>query len=145
MKFVAHYAKKYILSTISSNVLYNASVVPIYGDVPSNATTPYMTVITDSQDEIDMDNDGFGYQVLTKLEVVTSFGRGTQDSSITEQIMNDALNLIRAGTNSTLDMSGDGLSNYSISMGTIQQIKEEYPDRIYVRLIADINFNIEES
>lgn len=143
MKYVVHFAKKYVLSTIGSNVSYNAVTIPIYGDVPATAQEPYMVVTSVSQDDIDRNSDNFSYDAVIQLEVVTKFGRGRQNSSISEQIMSDAMQLIRPLPSSTLDMSADNLSNYSIELVNTTMLKEEYPNDIYVRLISDIGFRIE--
>lgn len=145
MKVVSHYVKKYILDVISTNVTYGGDVVPIYGDVPASASEPYMVVETVGQTDMDRNSDDFGYDAQVRLEVVTKFGRAYQDSSISEIIMNQALELIRPNPNSTLDMSADSFSNYGIDLISTNMVKEEYPDNIYVRLITDLAFYVQES
>lgn len=145
MKYVTHYAKKYVLSTIGTNVSYNALTVPVYGDVPSNASLPYITVYSVAQDDLDRNSDDFSYEANLRVEVVTSFGRGFQDSSACEIITSDALTLIRPTPSSTLNMSADSLSNYAIDLLATNIIKEEYPDNIYIRAITDLVFWIEEA
>lgn len=144
MKYVAHFVRKYIIDAISTNVTYNSAVVPIYGDVPSTASTPYITVYSVSQNGRDRNSDDFSYDVTQRIEVVTEYGRGRQNSSISEQIMTQALDLIVPNPNSVLDMSADSLRNYGIEIIGTNLIKEEYPDNIYVRCIADLAFYVEE-
>lgn len=145
MKIVSHYAKKYTIAALNGNITYNASNVPVYGDIPSTANAPYITIYTVSQSDIDQNDSDYSFDADLRLEVVTSFGRGIQDSSVSEQIMSSALELLMPTPQSVLDMSADSLVNYRIELLGSNVVKEEYPDKIYVRYIADIGYSIQEA
>lgn len=145
MKYVAHFVKKYVIDALENSVTYGGVIVPVYGDVPANNTYPFITVYTVDQLDSERNSDDFGYDVSLRVEVVTKFNRYKQDSSVSEQIMSQCTNLIAPNPNSTLDMSADDLKNYSIENVGINMLKEEYEDKVYARLIADMSFKIQEA
>ena len=48
-----HYVRKAILAKLNGNVTINSSTVPIYNRVPTNASYPYISLYSVSNDQTD--------------------------------------------------------------------------------------------
>lgn len=144
MKDPIRFVRKAIIDALDGNITYNASVVPIYGRVPSDATYPFVRVYSVSSDEANQNRDSFNSEVITRVEVVTRFQSDNGGELQCNAIISDCLELLRTRSAGYFDLASDGFNVYTSENGGIQYIEQDLSDHTYFRAILELSNKIQQ-
>ena len=144
MKYAGHIVRKGLIAKLKNAVSYGGSFVPVYGRVPDNATYPYIKIGDAEMGEVDQNQSTFVQNINTLIEVVSRFdsdtGGGTESDLITSLVMQ----LIRTRSANYMDLSDDGFSVYTQTIGFVNKIEESQKDYYYYRSIINIDIRVEQ-
>lgn len=144
MKFSGHILRKGVLAKLVGNVSYGGSTVPVYGNVPNNATYPYIKVDTPQVNETDFNDGSFNTVVNASIDVVTRSKSDASGFTDSDQITNLVTQLLRTRTSGYPDLSSDGFAVYRAVVTFVNHIEENAKDNYYYRTIINMDFSIQE-
>jgi len=105
-----HHIRKAIIDRLTDAITIDGSYVPVYNRVPSDASEPYIRVYSVTHSEVDQNTSSFISECVTRIEVVTAFNGDDGGELQANQIISEALNLIRTRTSGYYDLSSENLN-----------------------------------
>ena len=144
MKYAGHIVRKGLIAKLKNAVSYSGSFVPVYGRVPDNATYPYIKIGDAEMGEVDQNQSTFVQNINTLIEVVSRFDSDTGGGTESDLITNLVMQLIRTRAANYIDLSADGFSVYTQTIGFVNKIEESQKDYYYYRSIINIDIRVEQ-
>jgi hypothetical protein len=144
MKYAGHIVRKGLIAKLLNAVSYSGSFVPVYGRVPDNATYPYIKIGDAEMGEVDQNQSTFVQNINTLIEVVSRFDSDTGGGTESDLITNLVMQLIRTRSSGYMDLSADGFSVYTQTIGFVNKIEESQKDYYYYRSIINIDIRVEQ-
>ena len=143
MNEALHHIRKAIIDRLTDAITINGSYVPVYNRVPSNASEPYIKVSSISNSEVDNNTTSFNSECLTRIEIVTAFTSDDGGELQSNQIVNEALSLIRTRTSGYYDLSSNGFQVYTCTNENTTYFEDDLQDKTYFRVIIEISNRVE--
>ena len=143
MNEALHHIRKAIITRLTDAITINGSYVPVYNRVPSSASEPYIKVSSISNNEIDNNTTSFNTECITRIEIVTAFTSDDGGELQSNQIVNEALNLIRTRSAGYYDLSSDGFKVYTCTNESTTYLEDDLQDKTYFRVIIEISNRVE--
>lgn len=144
MKFSGNIVRKGVLSKLVGNVTYNASTVPVVGNVPNNITYPYIKVDTPQVNESDFNNGSFMTTVNVVIDVVTRAKSDLKGYGDSDAIANEVTQIMRTRSADYMDLSEEGFAVYRQTVSFINHISEAAKDNYYYRTIINMDLMVQE-
>jgi len=144
MKEPIHFIRKAIIDRLTGQVSINGNIVPIYNQVPSSTTYPFIRVYSVNSDETDFNAGSYITETITRIEVSTRFqgdSGGELDSNL---IINQILELIRTRSAGYFDLSSDGFNVFTCIKENCTYLSDVDVDYTYYRAILEISNKIQQ-
>lgn len=143
MRYAGHLLRKEAITALNGNVDIGNGAIPIYGQVPRDATaTQYVVVKTTDGNETDFNKDVYNQNQTIMIEAVDrsrSRQKGFLDAN---KIINAVSAIIRTRQSGFFDLSADNFSIYKMSVDGFTNVKESYSDHTYFRASAIFQFGV---
>lgn len=145
MNEAIHFIRRAIISRLTDAITVDGNYVPVYNRVPNNASEPYIRVYSVTSTEVDQNIDSFMMDCSTRIEVVTSFLGDDGGELQSNQIISEALDLIRTRSSGYFDLSSDGFNVYTCTSEGTNYLYEDTGEKTYYRAILSISNRVEQT
>lgn len=144
MKLSTNIVRKGVIAKLKNNITYDGSIVPVYGNIPNNATYPYIKVSTPQMNETDFNNGSFMSTVNVVVDVVTRYKSDIGGFGASDNISNLVTQILRTRSTGYIDLNSDGFDVYRQVVTFVNQIQQEANDNYYYRTITNLDITVQE-
>lgn len=125
---------------VENTISYSGLDIPVYSEVPNDATFPLISVTPYAIVETDDNKTRENHQITVQIDVKTKYKTGAGGYGASQNIAAQITDILRV-KGSTLSLSNN-FSCYSQTLSTIQPLRESYKDGTVFRMIMLFDFKI---
>lgn len=144
MKEAIHFIRKAMIDKLLGNISQNGNIVPIYNQVPSSTTYPFIRIYSVSSNESDYNQSSFISETITRIEVNTRYQGDSGGELDCNQIINQILELIRTRSAGYFDLSSDSFKVFTCIKENCTYLDDYDNDHTYYRAIMEISNKIQQ-
>ena len=144
MNEAIHYLRAKIYTALNGNVSLNGDNVPVYNRVPTLASHPYIWIYSLSTNDVDINQDDYIIECITRIECVTRFDSDVGGDLDANLLVNSVVSLL-VKKNNFFDLSANDFSVYTSKLESVNYVQEDESDHTYFRGIVEISNRVQKT
>lgn len=144
MKEAIHFIRKAMIDRLNGNISLNGNNVPVYNQVPSSVSYPFIRIYSVSSNETDYNATSYISETITRIDVATRYQGDSGGELDCNLIINQILELVRTRSAGYFDLSSDGFKVFTCTKDSCTYLSDVDEDYTYYRAVLEISNKIQQ-